>query len=281
MTYPGEVDFYSALAAAYANDALVAAYENTAQSFSSTPLAERNVGDFSPGRIDVASGRRLRAFAIAVYPRIWQSRLSLCSLLGAYHWYAPVEEKSYTIGEAYTAITTKPEFSNAYDAMKQMPLTTGSPMFYSTIPTNYEPKTMDASLSIALQDLADEVNEDIREACFAFNTPNMYYPGVDEGIEPCGEDYVNLIIWGLQRELLRETRGLSLETRFDKLPAVVLSDLPWDIQRALVERRRWRFAQWGITKESQERGYWSLWDVPEDSDYVPRRSLRLSGTELV
>ena len=134
----------------------------------------------------------------------------------------------------------------------------------------------DPELHKCLMDLAYEISEDVYEACFAFNDPTLYYPGVDEGIEPVPDDHVRLVIWALQRELRRELRpgkGGAI------LPAVPLDELPWDVQRALAERRRLRFAQFGIRREQWLANQWSLYEVPEDPDWCPRRALRLAATQ--
>lgn len=131
----------------------------------------------------------------------------------------------------------------------------------------------DPQLHDALRDLAYEILEDTHEACFVINNPDLWYPGVDEGIEPVSDDHVALVMWGMQRELNRERRG-SRTGGNHVLPAVELSSLPWRIQRALAERRRLRYLQFGITREVWERRTWSVWDVPLDADWVPRREAR-------
>lgn len=135
----------------------------------------------------------------------------------------------------------------------------------------------DPELHRCLMDLAYEINEDIREACFAFNDPSLYYPGVDEGIAPVTDDHVRLVMWALQRELRRELRSSKDNTL--KLPAVPLDELPWNVQRALAERRRLRFAQFGIGREQWLANQWSIFSIPEDPDWVPRRALRLAATQ--
>lgn len=126
------------------------------------------------------------------------------------------------------------------------------------------PERSDPSLHEALLDLAYTVVADIREACDALENPEIWYPGVDEGIEPVNDEHVELVIWALQRELDREQRP-----RGSPRPPVPLSSLPWRIQRALVERRRLRFAQWGIGREEWDTNVWHPARVPEDPEWEP------------
>jgi hypothetical protein len=129
-------------------------------------------------------------------------------------------------------------------------------------------------LAFCLLDLGNEINEDIRDACEVWRNPDLYYPGIDEGIDPVSDDHIDLVIWALQRELDRELRTGIVSTVH--LPAPPLMELPQRIKRALTERRRYRYAQFGIRREQWESGWWSLWDVPEDPDWVPRRQLRMA-----
>lgn len=133
-------------------------------------------------------------------------------------------------------------------------------------------------LTPALQDLGDEIIEDIREACEAFSNPDVYYPGVDDdSIEPVTDEHVDLVIWAMQRELDRELRasdGTSSSTC--ALPAAPLASLPRHVQRALAERRRLRFKQYGIGRAEWESRKWSLWNVSRDEDWIPRRALRMT-----
>lgn len=123
----------------------------------------------------------------------------------------------------------------------------------------------------ALQDLAEEIAIDVHEACAAFDNPDVWYPGVDDGIDPVADEHVTLVIASMQRELNRERRNALGQNTEPKLPPAPLDELPQRVQRALVERRRLRFAQYGIGRKQWESGMWSLWDVPEDSDWAPRR----------
>lgn len=127
----------------------------------------------------------------------------------------------------------------------------------------------DPTLHIGLQDLGDDINVDVHDACeAAFHS--LPYAGVDDGIEPVTDDHVRLVIPALQRELDRELR--SGPGGGHHLPAYPLKTLPWAIQRALAERRRLRYQQFGLTREVWKRATWSLWDVPLDDDYIPLRA---------
>lgn len=136
------------------------------------------------------------------------------------------------------------------------------------------PGGSNANLHTGLRDLAYEILEDIQEACEVLSNPKLYYAGVDEGIEPVPDKHVELVIWGLQRELSRELRYSRVPGAGGHLPAVQLATFPWRIQRALAERRRLRFQQWGIGYEQWASNTWSLWDVPLDPDYRSRREAR-------
>jgi len=123
-----------------------------------------------------------------------------------------------------------------------------------------------------LQDLANEFFVDVHEACQAFDDAEMWYPGVEDGIDPVDDDHVRLVIAAIERELSREERPPqdSSYGYLTKLPWAPLHLLPWRVQRALAERRRLRFKQWGIGQAEWERGTWSLWNVPEDPEWLPR-----------
>jgi hypothetical protein len=132
----------------------------------------------------------------------------------------------------------------------------------------------DAQLHPALRDLAYEILEDLQEACAAFDNPDVWYPGVDDGIEPVPDDNVRLVTWATQRELDRERRLPRTGDSLDPLPPVPLADLPWRIQRAFAERRRLRYQQWGIGRTQWEENNWSLWGIPLDPEYRSRREAR-------
>jgi hypothetical protein len=148
----------------------------------------------------------------------------------------------------------------------------GYPQAMITEPST-EPSYGDARMHPALRDLAYEILEDLQEACAAFDNADVWYPGVDDGIEPVTDDHVRLVTWATQRELDRELRQ-SRKPGGGTLPAVVLADLPWRIQRAFAERRRLRYQEWGIGRKQWEANTWSLFDVPVDEDYRSRREAR-------
>lgn len=138
----------------------------------------------------------------------------------------------------------------------------------------------DLELVPAFQDLANEISEDLREACFAFDNPDLWYPGVDDdSIPPVSDDHIATVIPALQRELNRELRASPPYGIGTPRPAAPLAKLPDRIQRAIVERRRLRYQEFGITHEVWERGTWSLSDIPLDPEWIPRRAKRLAGIE--
>lgn len=241
------------------------------------PLAQRRVGFWDPTQPDLSPGRRLRVFAAAVRNTLGSGtylalRQSSSNLL-------VMPDRWLTYAEAMEYVAGVPEMAAAF---RGLPVRTGAvaASYYeqgASPPASQPWKPRDPELAPELQDLGDEINEDIREALFAFNDPHLYYPGVDEGIDPVPDEHVELVIWAMQRELNRELRSKDVQLGGAPLPAAPLASLPWTVQRALVERRRWRYQQWGITREVWRRGWWHLWDVPEDPDYVPRRSARLRG----
>lgn len=207
-------------------------------------------------------GRRLRIFVRQV--RGWQ------------------QGDSYVVQYGQTQLCT---FDHPPTCIEAMAASTGHPVLAALplrvgagpVATNLAQLTPSANPSLpdALQDLADEVFVDLHEACAAFTDPDLWYPGVDEAIEPVTDDHVVLVIAAMQRELGRETRqpldaAGHVLTIAQKLSAAPLDKLPWRIQRAFVERRRLRFAQWGVDHAAWESGTWSLWNVREDPDWVRR-----------
>jgi hypothetical protein len=238
-------------------------------------LARRDLGWFDPTRVDTSPGRRLRCFASIVRPL--DGNINAVTRQGSREALI-TPRRRLTYGEALNAIQSSPTLAHVRPQFAEIPLRVGEcRQLIRGIPENYQRTPRDPDLHPALQDLSDEINEDIREALYALDDSDLYYAGIDEGIEPVPDEHVKLVIWAMQRELDRELRPAEGQAgMLSSLPAAPLHDLPWHVQRSLVERRRWRFQQWGIGREQWQRGTWSLWDVPEDPDYVPRRALRLS-----
>lgn len=138
-------------------------------------------------------------------------------------------------------------------------------ILFTTIPEKVQ--QANAELHVHLQDLADMIIIDTVDACNAIDDPTYYYPGVDPPlIEPVSDDHVQLVIWAINRELYRE------QARLGK-PAPDLDKLPWYVQRALVERRRYRYAQYGIGRKEYESNKWSPWNIHEDPDWTPLQVL--------
>jgi hypothetical protein len=180
-----------------------------------------------------------------------------------------------TYGELLNAVHTEAEHALQRETFAHIPFRVGTQSKLLDLPADLTPAPRDPDLHPALQDLGNEINEDIHEALDTLDDPGAYYPGVDAGIAPVTDEHVRLVIWALQRELNRELRSPSSQPGLAVLPAAPLADLPWHVQRALAERRRWRFQQCGIGRGEWERNEWSLWNVPMDDDYVPRRAHRL------
>jgi hypothetical protein len=239
------------------------------------PLAERTVARFDPASIDVSPGRRLRVFA-ALICRSEAGVILAPASRG--EQVVVTDRKDATYGELLDRITNDPAEAGAQKLFATFPLRIGDyGSLLRELPEGPNRTSRDPDLHPALQDLGDEISEDIREALVALDDPDAWYPGIDEGIEPVSDEHVRLVTWALQRELDRELRAAPNNTpSITPLPAAPLADLPWNVQRALAERRRWRYRQWGLGKEQWERGEWSLWDIPEDPDYVPRRAARLT-----
>jgi len=230
------------------------------------PLVEREIGWFDPTRLDRSPGRRLRVFAALVRPL--DGNINAITRQGSRTAFITARRRM-TYGEVLRSLESGQQL--------RVSLRVGeSPQLVTSIPDNYQRTPRDPDLHPALQDLADEINEDIREALSALDDPHAYFAGVDEGIEPVSDDHVKLVIWAMQRELDRELRPAPGQAgMLSSLPAAPLWDLPWSVQRALAERRRLRFVEYGITRDNWQSGLWSLWNVPSDPTYVPRRSLRL------
>lgn len=119
----------------------------------------------------------------------------------------------------------------------------------------------DPELHYGLQDLGWMVGWELAQACEAFSDPDIWYPGVDEGISPVSDEHVELVIAATQRELDRERRRSK--------GSAPLSDLPFRIQRAFAERRRLLYKTWGIGRDQWAKGKWSLWDIQDDPSWLP------------
>lgn len=238
------------------------------------PLAKREIGSFDPSRVDPSPGRRLRCFASLVHA---VDPTTGAVALRDTHQPFIVPGVPVTYAELFELVTHDREYEAVREPLSSLDVRLGQPRpLLTEKPENPQWSARDPDLPPALQDLGDEINEDVREALDGLDDERHYYPGVDAGIEPVSDDHVRLVIWAMQRELNRELR--PHEGHYGgspPLPAAPLDQLPWAVQRALAERRRLRYAQWGITREQWEKGKWSLWEVPLDPDYVPRRAQRL------
>ena len=240
------------------------------------PLAHRVVNRFDPAGIDASPGRRLRAFATMVC----RGESGIAVAPAAHCAQLPVwPDRDVTYAALLGIVERDPDLGSLRGMLSELPLRIGAygPLITS-LPEEPQRSNRDPDLHPALQDLGDEINEDIREALESIDDQHAWYPGIDEGIDPVTDDHVRLVIWALQRELDRELRtGSGSMSSLSPLPAAPLAALPWDVQRALAERRRWRYRQWGIGRDQWEKGVWNLWEVPADPDYLPRRSARLTA----
>lgn len=238
------------------------------------PLAEREVGSFDPSRVDPSPGRRLRAFATLIH---CVDPTTGAVALRDTHQPFLTPGKPLTYAALYERVAEEADLEAVRGLLGSLELRLGQARpLLTEKPDNPQWSARDPDLPPALQDLGDEINEDIREALEALDNANHYYAGVDSGIEPVPDEHVKLVIWAMQRELNRELR--PQEGHYGgspPLPAAPLEQLPWHIQRALAERRRLRYCQWGIARADWEAGRWSLWRVPVDPGYVPRRAQRL------
>lgn len=252
-----------------------------------SPLALEEFYSFAPHDQRSLSGRQTRCFAMLVTMRcVVEGGGRAYALTRVAESAAPAEFPGHaTFGELREAFFAR---EDARRALSAIPLRRGaSPdKLITAIPQDYKPTItstqVDPALHVALHDLSLTIIEDIREAAPALYDPGHWYPGVDEGIEPVPDEHVDLVIWALQRELDRERRSrpgtvdANVEAYYgwmgipgSPLPPLPLANLPRRVQRALVERRRLRYQQWGIGRTEWATGYWSLFNVPEDPDFLP------------
>jgi hypothetical protein len=191
----------------------------------------RSRAHYTPGRSDLTMGRRLRAFCHAVKAR-----------------HVPEDDQKLTMRELYAKYHGLP-------ALMSLPISV------------HTTEHRDPELHYGLQDLGWMIGWDLAEAGACIDG-TRHYAGIDDGIEPVSDDHVRAVIPMLQRELNRELRT-NPKTGGPIRPGLPLASLPWQVQRAIVERRRLRYQQWGITPDSWAAGTWSVWEVPEDADWRP------------
>ena len=230
-----------------------------------TPLGKRPVGTAWDPKGDPAHGRRLRAIAALTNGTERRVHVGAQTLIAGLR-------RSLTHLEALRALDRSRNLAEARQWRDDLPLRVHAipaevARTLDAVPEDYKDKR-DPELHPGLQDLAYQITWDIHEACAAISDPNIYFAGVDEGIEPVTNEHIQLAIWGMQRELLRELRGPAGPAGMRR-PAVQLNELPEHIQRALVERRRLRYQQWGIGQAEWEANRWSVWSIPEDPDWAP------------
>ena len=200
--------------------------------------------------------------------------------MGWYRSTALMDRKDPRAGRRYRAFRhalTMVPVSERYGSTAEMYaiLSSQSDERFAKLPFAYK-NAADPELHLALQDLGWMINLDISQACAAFDDPDVWYPGVDPpDIEPVPDTLIEKVIPALQRELNRELRSPTGTGAFIgdykslNLPAAPLAELPWRIQRAIVERRRYRFKQWGLSEADRLAGVFSLWQIPDDPEWVP------------
>lgn len=206
-------------------------------------------------------GRRLRVFS-----QIWSNYFRASD----YNFSEGEEPK--TVGDLYNFIHTAWEAAPVKESLSKMYLrnlnnSRGNDIKVGEIPEDRYGGGSNPDLTYALQDLGWIIGYELSEACEVFNNPDIWYPGVDEGIEPVSDDHVDLVIWATQRELDRERRFKSGTTEYR--PAAPLDKLPRKIQRAFVERRRMHYKLYGIGPKQYEENSWSLFGIEEDPNWCP------------
>lgn len=235
---------------------------------------ERKVKDVSISRSSVV-GRRMRIFA-QLCSRGWDAsstyNLSM-SRLSDHHPGGCLINDCGDLSWSEAMIRAEQE-PNANAILSNLPLRTvhtGHTIDVNrrlTEPVEEYRTKPNASLPNCLQDLAQTLTHDLQQALEGFMDPDVWYPGVLDGISPVPDGHVRLVMWGWQRELDREPRAKD-GCGPVKLPVPQLAKLPWRVQRALTERRRLRYQQFGIGREEWERNSWSLWNCQLDPEWVP------------
>lgn len=201
-------------------------------------------GAVSLPKVDPTPGRRFRVFSSVVTTKHTIKHT----------------DSAVKVADAYDLLQGDPAFTD-------LPLRVGSgTAVYSAIPEVFATKSIkDAVLHVALQDLGWLIGWELTQACGAFDNPDLWYPGIDDGIEPVPDEHIDLVIWATTREIIREQPRLG----GDRRGVPPLADLPQRIKRAFVERRRWHYQCYGIGRKEYETNCWSLWNVNEDADWVP------------
>lgn len=152
-------------------------------------------------------------------------------------------------------IEIEPKRMNLVSLMRACWLNKEARAYLSEIPIVNSTKTVDLELNYSLQDLADAVAWEASEAFTAH-----HYTGRD--VDALSRDHIKELMVALQRELNRESHRTGRE-------AARFLDLPFERQRALAERRRWWFQQFGITPQQWKKGKFSLWKVSNKVHWPP------------
>ena len=224
------------------------------------------------GKGETTRGRRFRAWKW--FPRvIRQNAVPVVSIgLASYGTGSPPSinqrDPEWTYGDLFWILDVQGDIHDYLSAIPlRSPIGGGPPL--SAIPLGPIENKRDPELHPCLQDLGWLLGWELSQAGNALTNPDFYYPGVDDGIEPVSDEHVHLVIWGAQRELNRELRAPRGQPLSRTRPALPLAELPFRVQRAYAERRRWHYKQYGIGREQYEKGTFSLFDIAEDPDWLP------------
>ena len=233
------------------------------------PLAERVIERaMEVGKGERTPGRRFRVWKC--FPRVIRQNAVPVVQIGDAAASPLINQRNpaWTYGDLYNVLDVQ---GDIHDYLSAIPLRSAfgyGPKIYE-IPEGPVEAKRDPELHPCLQDLGWILGWELSQACQSLTNPSHYYPGVDEGIEPVSDDHVRLVIWGHQRELNRERRAIPGHPMSIPRPAAPLHELPFPVQRAFAERRRWHYAQYGIGREQYEKGTFSLFDVNEEPDWLP------------
>ena len=234
------------------------------------PLWERPIRHAQElSKAERTAGRRFRTWKW--FPRVIQQNSIPVVMVGFGAGTPTINQRDpdWTYGDLYQVLDIQ---GDVHDYLSAIPLRSAfgsGPKIYE-IPEGPVEHKRDPELHSCLQDLGWLLGWELSQACQALTNPAHYYPGVDDGsIEPVSDDHVRLVIWGAQRELDRERRPLSGHPMSLPRPAAPLAELPFRVQRAYAERRRWHYAQYGIGRDQYERGAFSFFDIQEDPEWVP------------
>ena len=154
------------------------------------PLSNRRMGYQLDAAADPSPGRRLRVFALSLFGNAGTPMAQMKSDSGWTGVWAHIGTNEKTYSAFMRETLASDALAGLKRALSQLPVraygcATTAPEMITAIPENYVAAGgRDKELPVCLQDLANEINEDIREALDVLDNPSLYYSGVDEGIEP-------------------------------------------------------------------------------------------------